>query len=33
MFGGKKKEEEVSYHPEKSRYHPIDDAFWKRGEK
>lgn len=23
----------VSYDPSKSMYHPLDDAFWKHGEK
>ncbi|OWF35231.1 DNA ligase 1-like [Mizuhopecten yessoensis] len=30
---GSKKEETSTYHPSKSRYHPIDDACWKPKEK
>ncbi|XP_064612505.1 DNA ligase 1-like isoform X2 [Liolophura sinensis] len=33
MFGNKMKDEGNSYCPSKSKYHPIDDASWKHGEK
>lgn len=29
----KKKSESHSYNPSTSSYHPINDAFWKQGEK
>ncbi|XP_060064165.1 DNA ligase 1-like [Ylistrum balloti] len=32
-FGSKKKEENSTYAPSKSHYHPIDDACWKHKEK
>ena len=31
--GAKKKDSSAEFNPSKGKYHPVDDACWKRGEK